>query len=67
MYDNAVIYKIVNSTDGQIYVGSTTTTLSKRLHQHKRASRKNHERPLYAHLHNVGFNNFRIVLVEEFP
>ena len=37
-YQNGKIYKITNSNTNDIYVGSTTDDLSKRLHQHKIAT-----------------------------
>ena len=65
-YNNSKIYKIVNSFDNLIYIGSSTNTLPKRFAQHKIAARKNPEQRVYAHLNEVGWENVRIVLVEAF-
>ena len=36
-YENSKIYKIVDNTNGNIYIGSTVKTLSQRLGQHRAA------------------------------
>jgi hypothetical protein len=59
-YKNAKIYKIVCNITGEVYIGSTTSTLVKRLHIHKKkqgcSSKQIIER-----------GNYVIVLVEEYP
>lgn len=65
-YSNGKIYKLVNSVDGRIYVGSTCNVLSKRLAEHKRAARQNPTRCVYEALNDVGWENVRIVLIEAF-
>jgi hypothetical protein len=64
-YTNGKIYRLVNSVDDEIYVGSTCSTLAKRFYGHK----KDAERellPAYKHLNKVGWNNVSIVLIEEY-
>lgn len=59
-YKNAKIYKIMCNITGELYIGSTTSTLVKRLHIHKKkqgcSSKQIIERGDYV-----------IVLVEEYP
>jgi predicted GIY-YIG superfamily endonuclease len=40
-YENSKIYKLVNDVDDKIYVGSTATTLAKRLYGHKNSAKRN--------------------------
>lgn len=58
------VYKIVNSDDALLYVGSTTQTLSKRMSTH-RSTAKADERKLYRHMRNIGIHKFQILLLEE--
>jgi hypothetical protein len=64
-YANGKIYKLINSVDSQIYIGSTTQTLSKRKGGHKVSARKSVNQRVYAHLNSVGWDNVRIVLIED--
>ena len=63
-YHNGQIYKLVNTVDDRIYVGSTAMPLSKRLSGHKRDARHKPERRVYKELNTVGWSNVRIVLIE---
>jgi predicted GIY-YIG superfamily endonuclease len=65
-YSNGKLYRLV-CDDGHFYIGSTTTTLCKRLHEHKKASRhqKKVSSRVYKHINTVGWDNVRIVLIEE--
>jgi len=63
-YQNGKIYKIVNDVNDMIYVGSTTTTLSRRLSCHK--VNKGTSR-FYTELRAIGKEHFRIILIELFP
>jgi hypothetical protein len=49
-----------------IYIGSTTSTLSKRKGDHK-SSARNRAYGVYTHLNTVGWENVQIVLIELFP
>ena len=53
----------------EIYVGSTCDTLVKRFSAHKWSiySEKTKHRPLYTLMREIGFNRFRIELIEEYP
>jgi group I intron endonuclease len=63
-YNNARIYKISNTVDNHIYVGSTTQSLSSRFCGHRVSARKSPKRRIYAHLNNIGWRNAKIVLIE---
>ena len=62
-YRNGKVYKLVNSVDDKIYVGSTCLLLSKRFYDHKTMAK---QRPSYAHryLNAIGWDNVRIILIE---
>ena len=65
-YALSKIYKLVNSVDGRIYVGSTASGLARRKSVHKAKSSSNPNRKVYAHLNQVGWGNVDIVLVESY-
>ena len=66
-YENTKIYKLVSDHQDGIYIGSTTTTLTKRLCWHKELSRQRPERRVYKYItENGGWDNWRIVLVAEY-
>lgn len=60
------IYKLVNSADSAIYIGSTVSPLAKRFYQHKSKSVKFPLRKVYAHLVPIGWENIRIILIENY-
>lgn len=65
-YQHSKIYKLVNDVDNRIYVGSTCTTLTKRKNQHKYKSNKYPNRHVYQHFFfkTKGWDNVRIILIE---
>jgi hypothetical protein len=65
-YNNGKIYKIINSVNDKIYVGSTCNELTKRLMNHKSYSKKNPNIKLYENCNLVGWGNVKIELVEDF-
>lgn len=65
-YSNGKIYKLVNSVDDKIYIGSTTQALSSRKSSHKRNTRKYPNRTVYAHFNTIGWSSVRIILIESF-
>ena len=65
-YHTGKIYKLVNSVDDRIYIGSTATELSKRLYQHKMMARKRTEQKVYKELNTIGWENVRIIQIEAF-
>ena len=62
------IYKITNDFNDDVYIGSTCDRLVKRFAAHKAAAKqeKNKNIPLYKLINNVGFERFRIQLIEDF-
>ena len=66
-YNNGQIYKLVNTVDDRIYVGSTCLELSKRLYAHKSMARKHITQRVYEALNTVGRENCRIILIESYP
>lgn len=64
-YARGKIYKLVNNVDEEFYVGSTCTSLAKRLYGHKTKSKHT---PLPAHRHfiEIGWDTVDIVLIEEY-
>jgi hypothetical protein len=65
-YEIGKIYKLVNSLDGKICIGSTCQTLAKRKGEHKRHATKYVDRKLYKHLNSIGWENVTIVLIENY-
>lgn len=65
-YANGKIYRLVSSVDNEFYIGSTCMPLSKRLYTHK-AEAKHEPTPTQKYLNNIGWQNVKIVLIEEFP
>ena len=66
-YQHGKIYKLCSSADDQFYIGSTCSGLTTRLYNHRsRAAAKPNLR-VYAHFNQVGWENVRIELVEDFP
>lgn len=71
-YSKGKIYKVVNiasPNECDCYIGSTCNSLSKRFSVHKKDSKqqRNQNIVLYQKFHELGVENFRIVLLEEFP
>ena len=65
-YANGKIYRLVNSVDNEEYVGSSCTTLAKRLYSHKNEARHK-PRPVHKHLNDIGWDTVDIILVELYP
>ena len=63
-YENAKIYKLVNSVEDAIYIGSTCNMLSKRLSAHKSNAKKHPFQLVYNHLNNIGWDNVQIILID---
>ena len=65
-YSKGKIYKIVCNKTGKIYIGSTTTTLSRRLTQHKLSYRRylNKKYSFNTSFEIIENENFDIVLIE---
>ena len=67
-YLHSKVYKLLNEKGNTFYIGATCLPLHKRLYQHRQNSKKpNHKNiKLYSHFNENTFNDFKIVLVEEF-
>ena len=67
-YSKSKIYCIRNHINDDIYIGSTTTTLSNRMSKH-RYDCKNQcgTIKLYQMMNEIGIDNFYIELLEEYP
>ena len=63
-YNNGKIYKLVNSVDNEIYIGSTCDSLSKRKSVHKAMAVRCPNRRVCQHLNTIGWDNVRIILIE---
>ena len=67
-YENGVIYKITNTVNNEVYVGSTTTDLEVRMIKHKCDAKKRPElSKCYTFMNEHGIENFDIEIVEEYP
>lgn len=67
-YQSSKIYKITNDVNDEVYVGSTTQTLTKRFSWHITSSKnkdKNHL-PLYVLMNELGTEHFCISLIEDY-
>ena len=70
-YQNGKIYKIIDNTNGNIYIGSTCEKLCRRLQKH-RSSYKCYLNPNVKQGHIRSFNilknnDYKIILIEECP
>jgi group I intron endonuclease len=65
-YITAKIYKLTNSIDNKIYVGSTIKSLSHRLGSHRTHCRTS-KSLVYDHFRAIGVENVKIELIEHYP
>ena len=68
-FKNGRIYCIRNTINDDIYVGSTTQALSKRMTYHRRAAKckKTMHYMLYSKINELGIKIFYIELIEYYP
>ena len=68
-FSKGKIYKITNDYNDDVYIGSTCDRLVKRFAAHKAAAKQEKyiNIPLYKLINELGFQRFRIQLIEEFP
>ena len=59
------IYKISNTVDSKVYIGSTRGLLRKRWGQHKKDARDGRGFSLHAHIRAIGVENFNFELIKE--
>ena len=68
-YSKAKVYKIYNTIDSDIYIGSTCCSLAMRMAKHRgaRNNEKVKHRRLYKKMNELGVEHFYIVLIDEIP
>ncbi len=67
-YNKGKIYKVINSVDEKVYIGSTTQSLSRRMGNHRENCKDlNRNSKIYKHMRNIGVQYFKIVLIQNFP
>ena len=68
-FSKGKIYKITNDFNDDVYVGSTCDELNKRMNIHKYKANGNERShlPIYKLMNEIGFNRFRIDLIEDCP
>lgn len=64
-YDNGKIYKLIDNTNGNIYIGSTIQSLSKRKSQHKRDTISGRNKCKSKSIINNG--DYDMILIENYP
>ena len=67
-YNNSKVYKLITTVVDTFYIGSTCLSLSKRLNGHKKNAKKeiNKDSWVYEYLNKIGFENVKIILINEF-
>ena len=63
VYSKGKLYKIINTIDDEIYIGSTTETLGQRMANHRGSRKLKPQYKLYKHMHELGVSNFYIELI----
>ena len=68
-YANGKIYKIISDKTECVYIGSTTQPLSKRFYFHKidSSQKDKYKSKFYNIMREIGYENFRIILLKDFP
>ena len=64
----AKVYKVINSVDDMIYIGSSSQSLVQRMSQHRVNARNiNKQSKFYKHMRTVGIEYFSIVVIKLLP
>jgi hypothetical protein len=67
-YQKGKIYKIINSIDNKVYIGSTIAKLYQRIDNHRtKCKDPNRNSKFYQHMRNIGIEYFKIILIRNFP
>ena len=67
-YQEGKIYKIYNTINDDIYIGSTTQKLCERMRGHRsRITYKDNHKPIYQSVLEHGIEHFFIELIEKYP
>ena len=62
----STVYKIINDIDEKVYIGSTTSKISRRMTEHRRRARRGETTKFYQHMRNIGIECFKIVCIKEY-
>jgi len=65
-YSQGKIYKIVNTVNEKIYIGSTVTALYRRMKDHRQQA-KTRTSKFYSAMRRHGVENFKIELIKDYP
>ena len=64
-YQNGKIYKVINSDNQNVYIGSTVRRLSNRMGDHRRkANILEKTSKFYCHMREIGIEKFKIILIK---
>ena len=66
-YEQGKIYKLVNSVNDMIYIGSTTEPLHKRWVSHLTEYKRRPNNKLYTKIREIGIEHFKIILLSIYP
>jgi hypothetical protein len=68
-YKNGKIYKLISDDTDKIYIGSTTSDLSKRIYEHKVSLKrwKNKTGPYITSFEIMKYDNYEMILIEDYP
>jgi len=66
-YSKGKIYKILNTNDDEVYVGSTVNALSRRMAHHRHEVILNSNQVIHQHMKKHGVATFYIELIEAYP
>ena len=66
-YEQGKIYKLVNSVNDMIYIGSTIEPLHRRWVSHLTDYKRRPNNKLYKKIHEIGIENFKIILISIYP
>lgn len=59
-----IIYKIINKTNGKVYVGQTIVSLNQRWSKHKSDTKRGSNLAIHNALRKYGFDNFEIIEID---
>ena len=65
-YNRSKVYKLQDNINFYFYIGSTCNELRKRLQQHKVMSKIEKNRKVYSYFNSIGWENVKIILIQEF-
>ena len=66
-FNNAKTYQMLNTITNDVYVGSTCSSLAKRMYDHRRMALSKPHWRVYQKFAELGHNNFYIELIESYP